>query len=80
MPKSKCHSYNIMLSPDDDEKLAKLQVAMRMTGAQVMRSALDSLYRHRVLESPCCADGHPCYVPQMHTQVYAGRKVNASHV
>jgi hypothetical protein len=69
-----------MLSPQDDEKLNALQVHMRMTGAQVMRAALDALYRHRILEAPCCGDGHPCFVPQMHTPLYAGRKANASDV
>jgi hypothetical protein len=78
MPKSKAHSYNLMLSADDDEKLHALQVHMRATGATVLRNALDALYRHRICESPSCADGHPCFVPQMHTPLYQGRRNNAS--
>lgn len=78
MPKSKCHSFNLMLNPDDDEKLHKLQAQMRATGATVLRTALDTLYRHLIFECPMCADGHPCFVPQMHAPLYAGRRNNAS--
>ena len=79
MPKPKGHAYNVTFSLEDDERLAALQVAQRATGAVVIRQALEYYYRHVVLELPCCGNGHPCFVPQMHTPLYAGRKGGGGH-
>lgn len=60
------HSFNVILSLEQYQRLEALAKQLEIPKGQVIRSAFLRLYNHVILNQPTCANGQRCYVPQMH--------------
>lgn len=58
--------FNLLLSPDEYDMLQALRNQSGASAGAELRAALRARYTHIICLAPSCADGHPCFVPQMH--------------
>lgn len=66
MPKNDVR-FTALMTADDDKKLDALAKESGDSKNQVIRRAVRALYVMDVLKIPTCANGHSCFVPNMHT-------------
>jgi hypothetical protein len=64
---SKKHSLNILLDSSLREALTQLTFKWDCSAGAAMRKALRYTYTMVVHDTPTCANGARCFVPQMHT-------------
>lgn len=67
MPSNK-YTFNVILSPDQKQRLHALAKQLNSSRGAVVRRLIDAAYSHAVLEVPTCADGGRCFTPQMHAR------------
>jgi len=67
MRSTRSHSFNVLLSEYEYDRLNELRHLRNISAGAVLRQALHSLYFHSLKATPTCADGGRCFVPQMHT-------------
>ncbi len=60
--------FNVILTSEQHEKLKALATALDLPRAAVLRTSLTALYAHVIIKTPTCANGHGCFVPNMHAR------------
>jgi len=58
--------FNIMLSAEEKAQLLEAAHREALPSASIFRRALKNYFRMAVTHIPTCANGNPCFVPQMH--------------
>jgi hypothetical protein len=66
MPRPQASTMNITLYPVHRKTLDELGEVMSCSAAQVIRTLVLAARAHTLHNSPTCANGNPCLVPQMH--------------
>lgn len=67
--KTKKHSFNVMLSKDEFEKMTDLGKHLGMHRSQVVRTAILNRWEMTCKGNPLCADGTRCRVAHLHPPV-----------
>ena len=65
----KTKQFNIMMSPDEFQKLLRLSARMETSMAGAVRAALDRTYAMTIDKIPTCGTGMPCPFPHVHMTV-----------
>lgn len=68
MPKNDVR-FTALMTADDDKKLEALAKLSGDSKNQILRRGLRALYAMDVLGRPTCANGHACFVPNMHSNL-----------
>ena len=68
-------SVNILIDNDRFQNLDVLAKMLGISRSAVVRQLIDHCFQHLACQSPTCANGHKCFVPQMQ---HYGETPNAS--
>jgi hypothetical protein len=58
--------FNVLFTDEERNALDALTAARSESRAQVLRSLIRAAHLHHCMDAPTCANGSPCFVPQMH--------------
>lgn len=61
-------AFNVMLNADEERAHKQLADVTGLTRGALVRQCMRAMHTMLVCDTPTCANGNRCYVPQMHPQ------------
>lgn len=68
---TKTKPFNTLMTQEDYDHLQELATAKFCSMGAIVRTLIRSQYAMQVTGQPTCANGNPCFVPQMHQRPIA---------
>jgi len=66
---TKTRPFNTLMSQEDYDHLQELADGKFCSKGAIVRTLIRSQYAMQVSGQPTCANGNPCFVPQMHQRL-----------
>lgn len=71
MPRVRNRPFNILMNDDERNALDALAHQTGFSRGLIIRRLILSAAKHSIQGHPTCANGSPCFVPQMHAHPQA---------